>query len=91
MALSKQYILNADYEERAKAENWSRIHLAVSRDRGRTWRMPQLDVPLALAASFGGFLKLSDGTLLLNVYGAREPGTFRHQSGILRSSDDGEM
>ena len=84
------YVLNADYEERAKAENWSRIHLAVSHDDGRTWRTPQLDVPLALAASFGGFLKLSDGTLLLNVYGAKESGTFRHQSGILRSSDDGE-
>jgi hypothetical protein len=35
-------------------------------------------------------LKLRDGTVLLNVYGAVERGSFRLQSGMLRSRDDGE-
>lgn len=83
------YILNPDYEERAKPENWSRVYLAVSKDNGESWQVRRLQTPLALAASFGGFLRLKDGTLLLNVYGAREAGTFRHESGFIRSSDDG--
>ena len=83
------YVLNADYEECAQAQNWARLHLAETPDRGQTWAVRRLDVPLALAASFGGFLRLADGTLLLNVYGAAAHGTFRHQSGTLRSSDEG--
>ena len=83
------YILNADYEETAQPQNWSRVHLAESSDGGRTWSIRRLDVPLAIAASFGGILRLDDGTLLLNVYGARRRGTFRHEAGLLRSRDDG--
>ena len=84
------YILNADYEERAKANNWSRLHLAESKDRAQTWTARQLRVPLAMPASFGGIVKLRDDTLLLNVYGTAELGTFRHQAGIARSTDDGQ-
>jgi len=83
------YILNPNYEERAKADNWSRLHLAVSADRGQSWETPRLHVPLGMPASFGGFLKLSDGTLLLSVYGTKETGTFRHQAGVMRSGDEG--
>lgn len=83
------YILNADYEETAQPQNWSHLHLAESSNGGRTWSIRKLDVPLALAASFGGILRLDDGTLLLNVYGARARGTFRHEAGLLRSGDDG--
>ena len=83
------YILNPDYEERAKANNWSRLHLALSRDAGGSWQTPQLDVPIAMPASFGGFTTLADGTVLLSVYGCKERGTFRHEAGVLRSLDDG--
>jgi len=82
------YILNADYEERAQVQNWSHVQLAESAD-GARWTVRRLDVPLAIAASFGGMLRLDDGTLLLGVYGAAQPGTFRHQAGLLRSRDDG--
>ena len=84
------YILNSDYEEEAKENNWSKVHLAVSPDQGKTWQIQRLDVPLSIAASFGGIVRLRDGTLLLNVYGAAERGSFRHQAALLRSKDDGE-
>ena len=83
------YILNPDYEERAKEENWSRLHLAVGRGTGAEWQVRPVETPFACAASFGGIVRLRDGRLLLNVYGAVEPGTFRHQAGILHSTDDG--
>jgi len=83
------YILNPDYEERAKAENWSQLHLAETRDLGQTWHTRELNTPLAMPASFGGFVKLRDGTLLLNVYGTGKLGTFRHEAWIMRSTDDG--
>ena len=85
------YILNADYEERAKAANWSQVHLAETTDRGQTWRTQELKTPLAMPASFGGFVKLRDGTLLLNVYGTAKRGTFRHEAWIMRSGDDGRI
>jgi len=84
------YILNADYEERAKEENWAQLHVAETRDRGATWRTRELHTPVGMPASFGGFVGLSDGTVVLNVYGAIERGTFRHEAGILRSTDDGK-
>lgn len=83
------YILNSDYEERAKEENWSRLHLAIGRDGGGEWQIRPVETPFACAASFGGIVRLRGDTLLLNVYGAVEPGTFRHQAGVLRSHDDG--
>ena len=84
------YILNADYEERAQEQNWSRLNLAVSGDMGESWQVRPLDTPLPLTSSFGGIVPLADGTLLLNIYGAAEKGTFRHQAGVLRSGDDGK-
>lgn len=82
------YILNADYEEEARAQNWSWVHLAESTD-GRRWSIRKLEVPLAIAASFGGMLRLDDGSVILGVYGAARTGTFRHQAALLRSRDDG--
>jgi len=82
------YILNPDYEERAKANNWANTHLAVSRNKGKTWETPKLDLPLVCAGSFGGFLKLRDGGVVLNVYGCAERGSFRHESGFIVSEDD---
>jgi hypothetical protein len=83
------YILNPDYEERAQAQNWAHLYLTETPDLGQTWRWRRLDLPLACAGSFGGFLTLRDGTLLLNVYGVAERGTFRHQSAVVRSTDEG--
>ncbi len=83
------YILNPDYEERAQPQNYSHVHLAETPDRGKSWSIRKIDVPLALAASFGGIRQLDDNTLLWCVYGAAEPNTFRHQSAVLRSTDDG--
>ena len=83
------YVLNPDYEERAKANNWCRLHLAESPDGGQTWSVRQIATPLDMGASFGGFVPLADGTLLLNVYGTAKQGTFRHEAGLLRSTDDG--
>ena len=82
------YILNPDYTESSDPNNWSYVHLAETTDSGQTWQIPLLDLPLHIAASFGGIITLQDGTLLLNVYGAAEQGTFRHQAAILRSVDD---
>ncbi|MEA3402693.1 MAG: exo-alpha-sialidase [Armatimonadota bacterium] len=84
------YILNADYEERAKEENWGRLHLAVSDDGLETWDIPEVETPFHAAASFGGIVELSDGRLLLNCYGAVERGSFRHQAGFLTSHDQGQ-
>lgn len=84
------YVLNADYEEEAREDNWSKVRLALTQDMGKTWRFRELDLPLAIAASFGGIVRLRDGTLLLNVYGAAKRGSFRHEAALLRSTDDGE-
>jgi len=84
------YILNADYEEQAQEQNWSRLHLAVTRDGGGTWDTPQIETPFCIAASFGGLLRLKSGEVLLGAYGAVERGSFRHQAGVLSSRDDGE-
>jgi len=83
------YVLNADYEEQAQEQNWSKLHLAVTGDRGGTWDIREIETPFCIAASFGGLLRLRDGEVLLGVYGAVEPGSFRHQAGHLRSRDDG--
>lgn len=82
--------MNPDYEEEARESNWSKVHLATSTNMGETWQFRQLDAPLSIAAAYGGIHKLSDGTLLMGVYGAAERGSFRHQSGLLRSRDEGE-
>lgn len=84
------YTLNADYEEKAQRQNWAKLHLAVTKDMGETWKIRPVDAPLHLVTSFGGIVPLQDGTLLLHAYGAAEPDSFRHQSGILRSTDDGK-
>ena len=84
------YILNPDYEERAKANNWSFLQLAETSDGGRTWSIRRLDTPFAMPASFGGALGLRDGTVLLNVYGTGKLGTFRHQAGVMLSGDHGK-
>jgi hypothetical protein len=82
------YILNSDYEEQAQAQNWSHVYLAESAD-GLRWSTRKLDVPLHIAASFGGMLRIDDGTVLLGVYGSAVKGSFRHQAALLRSRDDG--
>lgn len=84
------YALNADYEERAKEENWSKLYLAVSDDELKTWDIRELETPFQIAASFGGIVELTDGRLLLNCYGAVEKGSFRHQAGYLVSHDQGK-
>jgi hypothetical protein len=89
MLMHPFYILNPDYEERAKADNWAHLYLAESCDEGKSWTRRRIQTPIAMEASFGGFTRLSTGTVLLNVYGTAELGTFRHRSGIVRSEDDG--
>lgn len=83
------YVLNADYEERAQEQNWARLMLARSPDRGGSWRLEEARTPLALGVSFGGFVRLRDGTVLLNCYGEGRRATFRHEAWIMRSRDDG--
>lgn len=82
------YILNPDYEEEARAQNWSKLYLGVTRDQGKTWQIRPIATPFSIAASFGGIVRLRDGTLILNVYGAVKRGSFSHQAGVLRSNDD---
>ncbi|MDD4872055.1 MAG: sialidase family protein [Kiritimatiellae bacterium] len=84
------YVLNADYEERAKEDNWSKLKLASSSDCGKTWKIVDVQTPFAIAASFGGILRMRDGMLLLNAYGSSQRGSFRHEAGVLRSKNDGE-
>ncbi len=84
------YILNSDYEEEAQRQNWAKLHLAETEDLGKTWNIRRVNAPLQIATSFGGIVPLRDGMLLLHAYGAAEPDSFRHQSGILRSTDDGK-
>jgi len=84
------YILNADFEERAKGDNWGKLNLAVTADEGKTWEIREVKTPFASAASFGGIVPLRDGRQLLNTYGAVEVGSFRHEAGFLVSDDDGE-
>ena len=55
------YILNPDYEQRARLNNWSRVHLAVSGDQVKSREIHPVDVPLAIAASFGGIGRTTTG------------------------------
>ena len=83
-------IYNEDYEERAKQVNWIKLLVAESHDDCKSWQLKHVPAPYVLACCFSGIIKLSDGTLLLNVYGAKERGSFDLEAGFMRSKDDGK-
>ena len=84
------YMLNEDYEESDKAVNWMKPLMGESYDDGKSWRIKQIPLRYYQGAAFGGITKLSNGTLLLTVYGAKERASWEHEAGILRSTDDGK-
>ena len=71
---------------------WAHVHLAITRNGGKTWEIPKLDPPLAIASPCGGIVKLKDGTLLLALWGTAklEEGLHKLYAGVLRSVDDGK-
>ena len=80
------YTVNLDRTEKTPPESyWSKLHLAESKDVGKTWDIRTV----ASMTPYGGIVPLKNGTLLLLAYSRPDPKILRSQSGILRSTDDG--
>jgi len=74
-----------------RAERTSpRVHYACSGDGGRTFSKPKpLDIPWNWSATSDEILQLSDGTLLMPIYG-RKKGDVKDRAAVVFSRDDGE-
>jgi len=85
----------APFAEFGEAQTTSRFRLLSSEDNGKRWQVndPSANVPLIWWAPCGRVIEISDGTLIVPVYGAASQTDLKatiHNCGLLRSRDGGE-